>query len=260
MNIKSDFKDYYDSALSYGVDKTINYIRIKREFVCYSLRNEKKITEPKDTLDVLKVPMGVLYKIPNVLTRCHLHPGFNEDLTIKPKLIGFCGKLYPCIEIDNMTFYNTDKISSKLSDSIISEFFKDRETLETSLSNSKLDYFGNRRRLGNFTDKSITHDSWIRSTQEIKCDTYDEVFIKLGTPVFKLVSGGYNCSCTLNPWLKNEQFEQIKNPVEAFQEISMYIGNQLAQQKDPVDKIPDDVMRDKKGFDKWSFRRHKDEK
>lgn len=39
----------------------------------------------------------------------------------------------------------------------------------------------------------------------------------------------------------------------------MYLGNQLARQNDPPAEISDEIMRDEKGFDEWSFRRHKEE-
>jgi hypothetical protein len=66
-------------------------------------------------------------------------------------------------------------------------------------------------------------------------------------------------TCALNPQLRLERFQEVKGPSEAFQEISMYMGNQLAHENEPPATISDEIMRDEKGFDEWSFRRHKEE-
>jgi hypothetical protein len=97
---------------------------------------------------------------------------------------------------------------------------------------------------------------------------FDEVFIEIDAPTFKVEyvaankrgsSSSNKIRCTLNPCLRADSFQKIKTPVEAFQEISMYLGNQLVHQMDPVSACADEILRDKKGFDKWSFRRHKEE-
>lgn len=63
----------------------------------------------------------------------------------------------------------------------------------------------------------------------------------------------------MHPFLKADEFQKIKGPAETFQQISTYLGNQLARQPDPSSTISDEILRDEKGFDKWSFRRHKEE-
>jgi len=47
---------------------------------------------------------------------------------------------------------------------------------------------------------------------------------------------------------------KIISPYQAFQEISMFI-EMLGNPEKPIPQPSDDVMRDIKGFDKWSFRK-----
>jgi hypothetical protein len=49
------------------------------------------------------------------------------------------------------------------------------------------------------------------------------------------------------------------DPFTLFQELSMFVGN-LPQPGPPMVQITDpDIKIAKHGFDKWSFRRHKDD-
>jgi hypothetical protein len=38
----------------------------------------------------------------------------------------------------------------------------------------------------------------------------------------------------MHPFLKADEFQKIKGPAETFQQFSMYLGNQLARQPEPV--------------------------
>lgn len=49
------------------------------------------------------------------------------------------------------------------------------------------------------------------------------------------------------------------DPFTAFQEISMFLGGVLKRTEVDTVDIGDEAMRDEKGFDEWSFKRHKDD-
>ena len=63
----------------------------------------------------------------------------------------------------------------------------------------------------------------------------------------------------INPELRLYNFVSQADPYSAYQEIERYIGNDLVQQEDPTNKISDEIKRDLKGFNDWSFKRHKTE-
>ncbi len=112
----------------------------------------------------------------------------------------------------------------------------------------------------------LTHGTWDTAAANVLNKRFDDIFIELAIPAFKVEYIALNrlksvdkIRCTLNPFLKPDGFQRIKGPAEAFQEISIYLGNQLAHQPDPIANISDEVLRDEKGFDEWSFRRHQEE-
>ena len=86
-------------------------------------------------------------------------------------------------------------------------------------------------------------------------------FIKLSTPVFLLEKDRpyQRVQLVKNPILKDYDFASVVGPYEAYQEISVFLGNELSSQMDPNLDRTDKDIRDSKGFDDWSFKRHKEE-
>ena len=59
-----------------------------------------------------------------------------------------------------------------------------------------------------------------------------------------------------NPTLMDYQFYKVFDPYSAYQEISMFLGNQLCNTKEAEVPVGDDiVLAESKGYDKWSFRK-----
>lgn len=88
----------------------------------------------------------------------------------------------------------------------------------------------------------------------------DDIFRKYNSPII-IASAPYGYSylneitLTINARLKDYQFMKIFDVVSCYQEISMYIGNELAKQEDPIIKHSDKLKAESHGFDKWSFRK-----
>ena len=60
----------------------------------------------------------------------------------------------------------------------------------------------------------------------------------------------------INPRLAEFNFVSVIDPYSATQELSMFIGNDLARDIQPVMPVGSDkVIAESKGFDKWSFRK-----
>lgn len=56
-----------------------------------------------------------------------------------------------------------------------------------------------------------------------------------------------------DPVLQDIGFPSVMDPFTAFQELTMWLGAQARPEKDLVE-ISDEIMRDEKGFDEWSFK------
>jgi hypothetical protein len=265
MRIISGFKDYYDSAQCYGSDPNLLFVRETEiyEFESrYSVHEDRKTRMPRGLDQALAQPIERIKRLPHSLTR-HIRRWENDGLKIPitVKLIGFCGFVYPAIGIDGKTFYSTHEIVSGLTSTFLKRCGTNKDLLIAALERKEIAHYR-----WHWRRESLTHDSWSTAVSELKNRRFDAVFIDLGVPAFKVEYIAMNESdsvdrirCTLSPYLKEDEFQKVKGPAEAFQEISMYLGNQLACQPDPVSNIPDEVLRDEKGFDEWSFRRHKEE-
>jgi hypothetical protein len=229
MRVISKFRDYYDSVQAYGVDPKLVYLRAteSERVLMHEAASSRCVTLSPVFREILGLPFSL-----------------NRDWEyVDVLLIGFCGQLYPAFRYHKIVYHTLQKLLSQASD-------QDRKHFEVLFNQKTFSW-----------DKALTYASWEEATKDLRTLRYDDVFVSLGVPVFCVELNPYHriYEITLNPNLKNLNFQAVKTPVEAYQEIAMFLGNQLAQQKDPVPVIDDDTMRDKKGFDKWSFRRHKDQ-
>jgi hypothetical protein len=89
-----------------------------------------------------------------------------------------------------------------------------------------------------------------------------DLFEKHRCPIFVLKNiERMSVTVELNPCLKDMQFYRYHDAHTAYQEISQYLGNELAVQKDPNVPVGNDVtLASSKGFDKWSFRKESNKK
>jgi len=249
MRIISKFNDYYDSARGYGFDPKLIY---KRETKLLTL--EGKVTE------------AALIEIKD---KANNFPKYSA-----PAYTGavfFCGKYYPYIAIHFKykweyyysfnSFYNKMKsISTESSwEFHTSDFGPDTaknilKELNSQVKKNKY-YFGWGKKLTSESLKGFLSDSGSKIT--------DDSFRYLNSPAFvirsarELIYTEYDIE--VNPILKDYNFASAVDPFAAFQELSMYVGNNLVDQMDPEVKISDKTRAESKGFDKWSFRRHKSE-
>lgn len=225
MKIYSKYRDYYDLGLTYGLDPYLHYVRKELTFYAKELRNRL----PEHVVD--RISWGERFFKGKYLVRF---------------VVGFCGTLYPGIEV------RTDKSKEEYD----SEFVYTQERLREIFPLSKAQ------------EKEDRKYRWLRSitTVEDNCkfleqkSGFDKLFIELSTmyrgdyvaaPVFVIDSSE---KITVNAQLSKYEFAKVKDPFTAFQEISMYLGNQLTHVEEPI-QISDKDMLVEKGFDiKTSFR------
>ena len=78
------------------------------------------------------------------------------------------------------------------------------------------------------------------------------------SPVFSIQENDSTIEIVVNPNLSNLQFSKVFNSEQAFQEISMYLGNDMADSSAVESRpISDELRAETHGFDKFSFKKKK---
>lgn len=263
MRIISDEHDYYDTALSYGIDPNIKFIRKEEEWDIHNIPNDiKEIISP--LLEIVKNMPTELLLNTNSTKQINRYLYLRNTIQFYPVIVGFCGKIHIGLystktnntiaskRISGQTYYDLQTFVEKYPEEHLKESKTTREDLNDILNKKE-------RHLG-FGRMTLTYDNWSK-IKEAENKNYDDIFIKLKTPIFTLIDWGRtNINFKINSNLKKFMFFQIKDSTQAFQDISMYLGNQLALENDPIPlNVSDKEMLYKKGFDDMSFKRHKDD-
>lgn len=215
--------DYYDKALAYilGPDKDYVYDRKQEQIEVKKL--DYYINEDKIYAN------GSYYRF-------------------YQKIILFCGDLIPLIGITK------DNISEEIKyiysfDSLIKYCDNNKIVLEKGH-----EYIGFGHRL---TLRKLQH--FFKQKSEIG----SVIFRKYNSPclmIEPIMGENSTMLLTKNPNLGILGFAALYPPTEAFQKIYMFISNVLCSQKDIPENITDNIKRDQKGFDKYSFKTMKGDK
>lgn len=199
MRIISQFKDYYDPAL-FGVDPSLVY---ERKTVVRSIQETKGNTvEPK---------------YPNI----EWLYGLDKQCSI----IGFCGKLYPCVKVGDDFHYEGSQIPKQSSE----------------------------RGFRIWVDNNARQEFWTNTTDLTK--HAESLFLE--APVFVYTHTVKGKTITLNPCLKEFQFYKVVDPATAFQEISMHLGTYVGRNEVNSQPLSEKEALQKHGMDKWSFKTKK---
>jgi hypothetical protein len=218
MRIISKFRDYYDCIQSYGQDD-LTYIREKRE---------------------VEIPFGTDFSSYNY--------SFSYDYYMSSEIIGFCGKLYPLINIerygDIKRCYTVEDID-KVAESVLNQ-------------QEKYNYYNlphpKYRVSGNRVTPRATFVYIFDKFKEAKWP-HTQLFDQYNVPIFSAQRKDYRTSIvTLNDCLRPFEFVKVLDPYQAFQELSMYLAN-IARPMKPIPKIDDKTLAEAKGYDKFSFRK-----
>jgi hypothetical protein len=218
MKLHTDFHDYYDNAVGYGVDNKVHYNRFTKE-----------------------VEMRLQLK--------QNHPTIYSWAIF---LLGFCGDVYPIIKVETID-ENKKTVWRKFAYNLSEVIQFEQEKYEYYKLNPPSPYCCsiNRAEISKETKLQIMQ---IFSDWKWKDD---KIFLEHKVPVWVKPIEHYRNATILNPRLKDYGFERIKDSFTAFQEISMYLSNILVEQKE-VAKIEDKYRIEQHGFDlKTSFRKEK---
>lgn len=223
MRIVSPFKDYYDVVHSHGDDVPL-FIRKTREVDLDkgSVFNGKKNNPAAE----------ILTPVRKIVKNMPIFDGHHNGVIV------FCGKVYPFYQtnrafLQKATFFDINKII---------EAYPDRKYLHEQKHTS-----------WRWSNPRLNLSSWdIFKKNYFPERISDDVFRYFDSPIILIVSN----TCEINPRLNQYNFATQVDPFTAFQELSMFIGNNLVKQVDQEPKgINDSLKRDYHGFDKWSFKK-----
>jgi hypothetical protein len=231
MRIISDWKDYYDCLQRFDEDRQTLYIRDQR-------RVEIRSKWP--------FPMrGTGYE------RRLDRSGFS---TIE-HIIGFCGKIYPLLELSCWSAGSSLCRTMAEVDSYAEAHMKPIE-FEQFNSNSYKGLYKT-----SFLDKTQRRPAFAEffAACHQRQDDYRTMFEKERCPIFvasrahKEYRGDVEGEIVYNAALKEYEFFRVFDPPRAYQEIVCFMNN-LAVPFKPIPVLDDETMAQVHGFDRFSFR------
>lgn len=216
MRLHTNFHDYYDKAVGYGIDDNVHYNRFTKEV---EIRIKPRTDFP--------------------------------PVDYETYLLGFCGKIYPIIELEKLSRSIYDCEYDYGDYEIIEKYYAysfeeaDSKCQEWNELCRGFHYSNNREKI----ELKQFFIDW--NFQD------DEIFLEYETPSWIVKLNRNQTTGFINPKLKDFGFDRIKDSFSAFQEISMYLSNILVEQKE-VAEIEDKFRIEQHGFDlKKSFRKEK---
>ena len=234
MLIISKFRDYYDSIQMYGSCSTIMWER-KTE------TKHIKIDKPHDNI-LHNASSGIEYN--------------RNTLCLLPILIGFCGNIYPAIDITitptNNNIYSTIVYNEMEYQQVVNAF---------------KEHFKYKRNSSYIFHQTRNDKSMIRNYFNTQFNEYKYLFTKFKVPIFKMlieydqrIHNLAHYKLEINCNLQNNKFVKIKDPFTTYQDIEMFLNNDLANDEVEMVEISNESQNQKHGYDKWSFRKQKNNK
>lgn len=229
MRIISKYQDYYDSVLAYGHDDTLTYVRKPEETLWDNEHIEKAFR-----------------------TGGRLNSNRYDQY---PFLLGFCGSFYYGLRVAiNEWQGNNDFLKVFYSEDQVWDYIQ-RISCKV-LRNSEMNSYSNK----NYPAWAVSEHRFKKFFSRVHPDS-DDMFFELGCPVFLITPSGKvlreepKLKIKTNPCLKDLQFFKVMDSFQTFQKIDQYLGGVLGQAHPPMVQISDVDMRDKKGFDEYSFKK-----
>lgn len=230
MKLISKFHDYYDS-------------------VAYS--DEPIFIRKMEILESTSVSVEITDKALEIMDKFRWISYFNKSKKVVlcqqlvDSLLCFCGKIYPVLQINSDLFCNLNKLNA----------YRDGEEIIISKSCFPFD---KRNGVGSFEEhfKNIIQESNGNAL------AYD-LNVALKTPIV-LISKCRNLKIPtdrrkyiqyeVNSKLSLVNFQAVMTPWQTYQEIEMFLGTILVENQDKPAIMNDELKRDSKGFNEWSFK------
>jgi hypothetical protein len=216
MRIFSNFHDYYDIGLSYGIDPKCVYNRKTEE---------------------IALPEELTKKVRNNDRGLFTNNGKGRSL-LKSDIILFCGTAYPYIYMDNVLYptHSTD----------INRHIYSYEHFKEICRGFNLHIPKHRYSMSFLAGYENQYDRFFN--KEISSELIVEIHKRVKSPVISVKDS------TKDAMLRNIEFASVIDPYTAFQELSMFLTNVIGIQENPIVEVSNKTKIDKHGFDKQSFR------
>lgn len=253
MKISSNFHDYYDSLRAMDQDPDPLYVRLTKaidlvETWEYQRNRRNRQIDPE--FEQNRINSYILRE------RCIR---FSDVSWFESSAIAFCGRIFPYVSVGfgkDAKFAYTPERARKIVqqyqplnqpyDAHFAEGIKNQKRLLLNEMDAPFSPYHN----------YFQYSQWYNYLQQNQCG--DAIFRHFKAPVIAW-DGRVNAQqIILNPILRQYDFGQVVLPPVAYQELSMFIGNNLADlNKKPTRPISDKLKAESKGFDKWSFKNTK---
>ncbi len=223
MKIVSQFKDYYDYALAWQTEEND-----------WAYNREEFYGNMGGIISNIEQSFRILNQDPCMYYDCNIW-GVH--------LIFFCGELHVCMRC-NMP-YEKDTSGKYIYNNNILPFLKEvqKKGRKNSTKHFENDYY---------FEEILANMVYILDTVHYH---FEHLYQLNYTPVFIIDVLGLKC----NPRLMDYKFQQIKEPYQAFQDISQFLFGKLIAPEKPMIEVSNATKIEKHGFDKKiSFRKRKE--
>lgn len=237
MRVFSDFHDYYDIGLTYGIDPKCVYTR-KSVKVRY-----KGDTGYNPSWFHLIMTDSHFRQITDELKGVY----WNKNPKSDRHILLFCGKLYLGIEYDGVVCWSFERLQDEIKKK------KNKNDIKTILDQSQTRgrfYWGRWDRPRGRELKRI-----FEAVENLSGASkfLNDILVMAGVPIIDFLTD-YYVTATLNPELKKIGFASVKDAYTAFQELSMYLTNVITIPENPMCEIDDLSKAIEHGYNEKSFR------
>lgn len=239
MRIISKFQDYYDGGQVYGTEPGLVYVR---------------------TDEQVPLVQPFLSEVENIGKQLPRQRDYR--LNCMPTLIGFCGKIYLAYRLD-ADIFQPNRPTWHLTTHLygpedFSRYFSSKPIKRLApnfFEKGKAASWRSPRLRWSAIGKAY---EWFHGSRRL-----EELFHSLNSPIFvvefertsSLLNKLYGQpEVRINCPLKGYEFYRQLDIYTAYQELSMYVGGVLRRAEPICVEVSDLTMRDKKGFDEWSFK------
>jgi len=241
MKIIGKLHDYYDGLMSYGQDESLIF---KREAIEFK-GNDPIVQEVEHLLQIDTFLRGHWRDHFSFPQTDNLESGDGVRHKASAIFVGFCGKMYMGFEVVPQSHWTYSHHITQHSTKFVYSTF-DAQKLEKSYS--LLAHQG-RTEIPWLTNMMNHH------SQNVSKIDVSDFMIKHKIPYFVAKTRNRIISeVHFVPELKKYEFQKVKDPYIAYQEISMFLGGVIPRQLPEIVGISDKDRIAQHGFDKLSFR------
>lgn len=234
MRIISKLKDYYDGSVLYSPDPVW-------------VRNETLLDVREN--DPFKVKTGDIDKVMEAFRRIPAPSMRHYKNQMTFAMVCVCGTMYVVYSQTNYLGRPQDVIAAPTPSKFVKKWNDSKTDKNEHIS---LDDERTSLRWYNqlFNDKE--HNNWVFQYSE--SERYHNLHRTVKSPIFMVSVVDGHPVLTINPHLVSVGFQVVIDPWTMVQSLERYVGNDLVDT--PLDgfTMTDELKRDSKGMDEWSFK------